>query len=340
MLLQQLFADQPSAWQQTGVLQLPQDGTERLKQQALVTSGVADGWIELLDRDQASQRAGIDLPQGGLFFPQGGWVHPPALVQALCRHPNIKVVTDTSVMELSRGEEDGPWVVCGEQGVIALASVVVLAGAADCSAFDSTYHLPLKRIRGQVSHVPATAASHGLRTVLCHEGYIAPAYLGMHTLGASFRFNADNLALSAEEHQENLDMLRAMAPAMHHACQANTLDITQLAGRAAWRCTSPDYLPLIGPVAPLGDFVRAYASLALDASLQLTAPAPWASGLYVNTGHGSRGLITAPLSGEILAAQIEGEPAPLPAALMDAVHPNRFALRRLTHGKINPAEYF
>ena len=29
---------------------------------------------------------------------------------------------------------------------------------------------------------------------------------------------------------------------------------------------------------------------------------PWLDGLYVNSGHGSRGLITAPLSGELLAA--------------------------------------
>ena len=67
--------------------------------------------------------------------------------------------------------------------------------------------------------------------------------------------------------------------------------------RAALRCGSPDYLPLIGP---LGD------------------------GLYVSTAHGSRGLITAPLAGEVLAAHLEAEPAPLPRDLMQAMHPARF----------------
>ena len=42
-----------------------------------------------------------------------------------------------------------------------------------------------------------------------------------------------------------------------------------------------------------------YAALGNDATLKLTTEAPWAPGLYVNTAHGSRGLITAPLAGEM-----------------------------------------
>ncbi|WP_215782064.1 bifunctional tRNA (5-methylaminomethyl-2-thiouridine)(34)-methyltransferase MnmD/FAD-dependent 5-carboxymethylaminomethyl-2-thiouridine(34) oxidoreductase MnmC [Paludibacterium sp. B53371] len=338
-LLQQLFAGQPDAWQPCGVLQLPVDEDERKKQHALINSGLADGWVEWLDRAAASERAGVALPQGGLFFPHAGWLHPAALANTLSAHPNIRVTTDTSVLELSRNADNDLWVVSGENGAVALGSVVILAGAAESAAFDSTSHLPLKRIRGQVTHLPATAESQSLRTVLCHEGYVAPAHRGQHTLGASFKFNVEHLQLTAEEHQENLAMLRDMAPALHQACQADTLDLTRLAGRAAWRCTSPDYLPLIGPVAPLREFVRTYASLALDASLKLEHPTPWATGLYVNTAHGSRGMITAPLSGEILAAQICGEPAPLPQSLMQAVHPNRFLLRNLMRGKLNPNEY-
>jgi tRNA 5-methylaminomethyl-2-thiouridine biosynthesis bifunctional protein len=49
----------------------------------------------------------------------------------------------------------------------------------------------------------------------------------------------------------------------------------------------------------------------------------------VNAAHGSRGMITAPLSGEIIAAYLEDEAAPLPVDLMQAVHPSRFLLRRL-----------
>jgi len=40
-------------------------------------------------------------------------------------------------------------------------------------------------------------------------------------------------------------------------------------------------------------------------------------------------LITTPLSGELLAAWLDGEPLPLPRAIAEACHPNRFLLRRL-----------
>ena len=106
-----------------------------------------------------------------------------------------------------------------------------------------------------------------------------------------------------------------------------------LGGRAAFRCTTPDYLPLVGPVADAAAFNRVYAPLARDATEHLTTPAPWVPGLYVNTGHGSRGLITAPLSGEVIAACVEGEPAPLPRSLLNGLHPSRFLLRNLVRRK-------
>lgn len=80
-------------------------------------------------------------------------------------------------------------------------------------------------------------------------------------------------------------------------------------------------------------FTDAYAVLAKDARQVPDTPCPWLDGLYVNSGHGSRGLITAPLSGELVAAWVCGEPLPLPRTVAQACHPNRFALRRLIRGK-------
>ncbi|MCY1457434.1 tRNA 5-methylaminomethyl-2-thiouridine biosynthesis bifunctional protein MnmC [compost metagenome] len=73
--------------------------------------------------------------------------------------------------------------------------------------------------------------------------------------------------------------------------------------------------------------------LAKDARQVPEVPAPWLDGLYVNSAHGSRGLITAPLSGELLAAWLDDEPLPVPRAVAEACHPNRFALRRLIRGQ-------
>jgi tRNA 5-methylaminomethyl-2-thiouridine biosynthesis bifunctional protein len=168
-----------------------------------------------------------------------------------------------------------------------------------------------------------------LKTVLCGEGYISPARDGSHCFGASFKFDSDDLSANVEEHAENLAMLAELAPALYDALGGAALDPAALAGRAAFRCTSPDYLPIIGPVARSDALAASYAALGNDAKAQPDTACPYEPGLYVNAAHGSRGLITAPLSGEILAAQLNGEVAPLGSALMDAVHPNRFAIRRL-----------
>ncbi|WP_312854497.1 FAD-dependent oxidoreductase [Paludibacterium denitrificans] len=127
-------------------------------------------------------------------------------------------------------------------------------------------------------------------------------------------------------------MLAQMAPKLWQAL--GTPSLSGLSGRAAFRSTSPDYLPIIGPVVRQQDFIDSYLPLSKDATLKLDTAAPRVEGLYVNTAHGSRGMITAPLSGEILAAYLDNEPAPLPVSLMQAIHPNRFTLRDLIRQKL------
>jgi tRNA 5-methylaminomethyl-2-thiouridine biosynthesis bifunctional protein len=337
-LLDTLLGDSPD-WHRSGVLQLPIDEEDARRQADIVASRIAEGWVEAVDAQRASALAGVPLGHGGLFFAQGGWIRPAALIDALCRHPGIEKITGQAALELDYSPETGAWIVLGEQGAIAMGSVVVLAGAADTAAFDCTSHLPLKRIRGQITIAAATPASSRLATVLCRDGYIGPAHEGRHTLGASFKFNADNLQPTREEHMENLQMLQNSCPAMYQALGGDALDLETLQGRAAYRCTSPDYLPLVGPVAARREFVQRYRELARDASLQLRADSPLLPGLFINTGHGSRGMITAPLSGEIIAAWIDGEAMPVPRDLAEALHPDRFLLRSLMRGRIDPDAY-
>ncbi|WP_347937087.1 bifunctional tRNA (5-methylaminomethyl-2-thiouridine)(34)-methyltransferase MnmD/FAD-dependent 5-carboxymethylaminomethyl-2-thiouridine(34) oxidoreductase MnmC [Chromobacterium phragmitis] len=321
-------------WQACGVLQLAHNEKEAEKQRALDALRLPETVMRLLDRESASELAGTPLPAGGLHFPQGGWAHPPALVEKLADHPNILVKTGHTALELDYNPAQRSWTVSDESGPLATASAVVLAGAAETAQFDSTRHLPLKKIRGQITSIAASEESLRLRAVLCGEGYLSPARGGRHCLGATFKFDADDLAVRDDEHAENLAMLAALAPDLRASLTEDAPE--QLGGRAAFRCTSPDYLPLIGPAVAARDFFAAYRELARDATLRPATACPWADGLYVNAAHGSRGLITAPLSGEILASLLEGEPAPLPADLMRAVHPSRFLLRDLIRRKVDP----
>jgi len=317
-------------WDDCGVLQLAFDSKEA-ERQGKLAAAFDSGLLRALGREEAEAIAGIALPAGGLFYPEGGWVHPPALCQAQLKHPNIRLVVHQEVLELRKA--DGLWQAWGGERLLASAPMVVLAGAADVKRFEACAQLPLKRIRGQITRLPSTEGSQALRTVVCAEGYVAPPRGDEHTLGASFDFLSDDLAPTVAEHQGNLALLDEISTDLAQRLGAAALDPEQLQGRAAFRCTSPDYLPIVGPVADPAAFAEAYAALGKDARQVPDVPCPWLAGLYVNSGHGSRGLITAPLSGELIAAWASGEPLPLPRAVAEACHPNRFGLRKLIRGK-------
>jgi tRNA 5-methylaminomethyl-2-thiouridine biosynthesis bifunctional protein len=239
----------------------------------------------------------------------------------------VQVALGRAALNLRR-TSDG-WEAHDSTGAIANAPVVVIAASGGSAAFGETAHLPLRLIRGQLTLVPESPASRALRTVLCGEGYIAPSVDRAHSLGATHRFRDTSTSVTAAENTENLAKLAALAPALYAALGADRLDPARLAGRAALRCSSPDYLPIIGPLVDAMRFANVYARLSHDATLELDAPSPWLDGLYVNTAHGSRGLVTAPLSGELLAAYLDDEPAPLAGSVVEAVHPSRFLLRNL-----------
>lgn len=316
-------------WQACGVLQLIYDDKER-QRQAELAEAFPPSLVHPLERDAAEALAGIKLPAGGLFYPDAGWANPPALCRWLLQQDGIELLQHHEALEL---QHDGrSWQVLAGEKVLADAPVVVLAGAADAARFSQSAWLPLKRIRGQISCLPANAESGQLRTVLCAKGYVAPPRDGTHTLGASFNFQQTDDAPSIAEHQANLEMLEQISSDLYQRLQADPQQTAALQGRVAFRCTSPDYLPLIGPLAEPQAFADTYAALAKNARQSQHAACPWLEGLYVNTAHGSRGMISAPLSGELLAAWLNDEPLPLPREVAEACHPNRFLLRKLIRG--------
>jgi tRNA 5-methylaminomethyl-2-thiouridine biosynthesis bifunctional protein len=313
-------------WDDCGVLQLAFNAKEAERQQQLADAFPED-LLQLLDQPHAQKLAGIGLASGGLYYPEGGWVHPPALCQWQASHPGIHLKIHYDALELRKVE--GQWQAWDSERLLASAPVVVLAGAAEIQRFPESAGLPLKRIRGQITRLMQTPQSQALSTVVCAEGYVAPARLGEHTLGASFDFKSDDLTPTTAEHVGNLAMLEEISHDLVTRLHADTLAPESLQGRAAFRCTSPDYLPIVGPLADSQAFNDAYAVLSKDARQVPDIECPWLAGLYVNSGHGSRGLITAPLSGELLAGWLDNEPLPLPRSVAEACHPNRFALRNL-----------
>ncbi len=312
---------------QCGVLQLAHTEKEAALHNSLVDNYIrSPEFVQFVDAATASSIAGISLAQPALYFPAAGWIHPPGLCQHLVNHRNIQVETGVAVDKL---EPDTPgWSLWdSQQRLIAQAPAVVIATANQARTFTQTRHLPLRPIRGQVSILPATDESHALKTVLCGEGYMAPAHKGQHCLGATFNLKENTTDLRPEDHRHNLDNLKTYIPDLYRRFPAPS--DYNLAGRVAFRCSSRDYLPLVGPAPKLEGFVEDYQLLRKNAKASIPVAGDYWPGLYLNVGHGSRGLAYTPLCAKLLASQITHAPPPLGRQLATALNPARFIIREL-----------
>lgn len=308
-------------WDDCGLLQLAFDARESKRCQEVIERRLPLDIVQAVSAEQASALAGVTILHDGLYFPAAGWVNPPALCNALAQHPNITVLASKAALRLEKTAMG--WQIFDMQTLIAEAATVVLANANDSQAFPQTAHLPLEPVRGQISIIPASSASLCLQAVICTEGYISPARDGHHCLGATFSPDHRTLELRPADHMHNLATLRQLSPALYQMLDDN-IHATDMQGRAALRCTSPDYLPLAGQLMDKDLLVERF-----DMGSRLGAEhLPWRAGLYINAGHGSKGLLTAPLCAEIIAAQLCGEPAPVDSGLLKALDPNRFLLRQ------------
>lgn len=315
-----------------GVLQLAYDEAEQAAQQQLKERfAKAEELVRFVDAGQASDIAGVPLPHSGLYFPKAGWLDPRAICRALLEHPNIELCTGAEVDQLEH--LDDQWLALDKQGrELARAPLAVIANARDAQRFEPSRNLPIKAIRGQITYLAANSASEYLRTALCAEGYLAPAHRGWHCLGASFNLKDSCSEPRTKDHQDNLDKLQQQGPAV--AALFNPLTPPALTGRVAFRCATRDYLPLVGPVPQQKQFLTDYAPLRKDAQAQIPLAGAYWPGLYINLGHGSRGLAYTPLSAQLLAAQIAGEPLPVNRDLARALNPARFLIRDLIRSKV------
>jgi tRNA 5-methylaminomethyl-2-thiouridine biosynthesis bifunctional protein len=235
----------------------------------------------------------VKLAAGGLWFPEGGWIRPRSFARALLARSGARLHYGREAAALERAGER--WILRDREGeAIAEAGAVVLANAADALRLAPSTHIALRRVRGQLTHLPPIEA---LRCVLLRGGMLLPAIDGVSVTGASFDLEDDDAAVREASHAGNLERLERLLPGA-----AAGLDPAALEGRTAFRTVARDRLPLVGA---LGD----------------------EPGLYGAFAYGSRGLLWAGLGGELLASLMEGEPLPLEGALADALAPARFAER-------------
>jgi tRNA 5-methylaminomethyl-2-thiouridine biosynthesis bifunctional protein len=281
-----------------------------------------DGLSELarvVEPSTVEQIAGHETRDQMLHFPTAGWMSPRALCQALLHHPKITVRDSrvTQIKPLTEGVN-----LCQEGANAAQEQAVfydhvILASGTQLNALLGNNELPVKAIRGQTTQIPAIPT---LSSSFCHDGYIAPAVNGEHCIGATFELDVQHNEPTQEGNEQNGSKL------------AHFLGIPApkaIGQRVAFRCATPDYMPIVGPIVDADAARDTFDVLQFDARKVVTADTPVLPNLSCLTGLGSRGLTYGPLAAEILASQIAGEPLPVTTEIARGLSPARFVIRNI-----------
>ncbi len=318
----------PVAFSLCGVTQLGYDDKSAAKLAKMGQGPFPPELMHPLSAAEVEQVVGLPCDADGVSYPLGGWLCPADLTRAAIREAQasgrLEVVFNAAVTRIAE-EVDG-WRVESQDGRAWQAPNLVVAAGHKLPALLPFAELPLYPVRGQVSHVPTTTGLSQLKTVLCYDGYLTPAHNGAHCIGASYGRNQTDLAYRADEQEQNRARLQACVP---HQRWPAEVDVSGAQARVGVRCASRDHLPVAGPVARLA----ALADHDVNAPADQQSALPLHAGLYVLGALGSRGLCSAPLCGELLASEICGDPLPLAADLLEALHPARYWVRRLRRGK-------
>lgn len=323
LLLDQLLPEQ-EFWSPCGVYHINHHAAETKRNRQLAEQTYHHHLYCGMDAQTAAHRIGLPELSDGLFWANGAWLHPPALVRALLDHPQITVYEHTAFSACRF--EGSTWHIDTPQGCLNAEHIIYCTGA-DSFRQPHLQGLPIRLIRGQTSLAPATDFSRQLRSALSGERYISPAWQGLHCYGATFGVNDGSDDWRVGDEQENQAQLHHLHPALAASLLSPKNHDRTLRGHSAVRCDSTDHLPLVGPVGNAAKMQAIYAALAADKNLPINTPCPYLPNIWVNTAHGSRGLATAPVCAQSLAATILGLPNPLSWRIRQALHPNRFIIR-------------
>ncbi|EHN8813018.1 TPA: bifunctional tRNA (5-methylaminomethyl-2-thiouridine)(34)-methyltransferase MnmD/FAD-dependent 5-carboxymethylaminomethyl-2-thiouridine(34) oxidoreductase MnmC [Enterobacter hormaechei subsp. xiangfangensis] len=314
-----------------GVTQLGWDEKSQQKITQMLSLGLPEDIAHAVTAQQVAETAGVDTGCGGIQYPLGGWLCPAELTSAaiaLGQSRGLTVYYAHKVQSLNRTAH---WKLRFADGKEAQHASVVLANGHHITQFTQTASLPVYPVGGQVSHIPTAPQLSKLRQVLCYDGYLTPQNPsnGHHCIGASYHRGETDMQYSEADQQQNRQRLVDCFP---DASWAKEVDVSEGQARCGVRCATRDHLPMAGNVPDYDATLEVYQDLADSKETAVSAPVH--PELFMLGGLGSRGLCSAPLLAEALAAQMSDEPVPLDRVTLAGLNPNRLWVRKLLKGKM------
>ena len=307
----------PSLFDACGLIQLAFNTREKTRQ-TLLLQQKSMLKMEKVNALQVNIHAGCSLGGfDGIYMPEAAWVNP-ALWCDLLTHNVEKLV---SIEALHLQKISAGWQVRLSDKNSLQADIVVICNANDVTQFKPCGSVKIIPVRGQINFFAETKISKSLKTIVCTDHFVTPAVAGLHQIGTTYAPHDLNPDISENDTLDNLQALRKISTELFESAKDTSSNIT---GRVAWRSQTLDYMPLAGQLLD-------ESALRANPPRYNTNPAdlPWLEGLYINAGHGSKGMITAPVCGELITNMATNSALNLSAKLASKLNPSRFLLREL-----------
>lgn len=332
-----------SFWHKTGLLQLAWNNKEQERQSKFLQQDYyPSSFVRSVCQVEASKLSGVRLNCGGLWFENSGWLEPKVFSEVILDHPNIKMLTKSKVKEIEWCETKNIWTTFYEstlnsrvESVSIQSKNVIIANSNDAKNLIQFEHLPTKPLKGQVTSIYSTSFAQS-KTVLCGEGYLCPPINNWHHFGATFDLKNKDETTSLEGSLKNMASIQKWLPSwLPIQTDARALsDKNELTANAGLRCTTPDYMPIVGRAPNYNKMLTRFSGLRKDAKSCANRYGEYYPNLYINVGHGSKGTVTTPIAAELISSLIAGSANPFSNNQLDTLAPARFIIRHLIQSKI------
>ena len=176
----------------------------------------------IVDMQEASNIAGIQLKEDCLYLPDSGSLCPRKLVEFYAK--NLKIEYNTKIKNLEDLD----------------AYIIILCAAYRGKKFEESRWLPLKAIRGQSTFVESTTLSSQLKCNLHYGGYLSACVEGQHAVGATFQRWLDHCDVLEEDHVMNIGRIKEFVPSLGNE------EFKIQSGWAGLRTASQDRIPIVG----------------------------------------------------------------------------------------------
>ena len=207
------------------------------------------------------------------------------------------------------------------------SDILVIANSVDSNQFELTNWLPIRKFRGQIIYLPKEIFPYSLNHVyILDDCYLIPQK-DYTILGATYEKDGDNLEVNIEDTKKLINRITNIF------ALSSKIEYDMIKGRVGIRVTTPDHLPIIGPIPDLEFFNKEYHDLSKGGNGIGLKTAQYVNGLFLFTGFGSKGILLTNYLAEILAKMIGNEYTGLGRDTIESILPSRFVIRRLMKRK-------